>query len=75
MLKYKLYKYREEEKFKSLLSKKMYTNLMYLYGHDTVLQLLDEFEKEEKYEECALILSSILQHNIYAKDDLKTIID
>lgn len=72
MSKLKLNYYRHEKNFKIMIKTKQFWNLMMSYGHDTLLELMREYEEEEKFEDCELILKTILKHNSLVNDDLKS---
>ena len=68
----KLLRYRGEKVFLELLEKSDYRQLMLLYGHDTLLELLAELERRENFEECSKLKLAIEYHNKLANDKLKT---
>lgn len=49
-----------------------YLGALYRYGFITLCYLIQEYEKEENYEECAIILSALNKHNDILKDSLPT---
>lgn len=49
-----------------------YDTILYSYGHLFLLELLKKFEELEKYEDCHLIITTILEHNKYTYDNLTT---
>jgi len=42
-----------------------YLEALYRYGFMTLVYLIDEYEKDQNYEECEIIFSAIMQHNKY----------
>jgi hypothetical protein len=72
MQKTKLDRYRDEARFKELCQKSDYSRLMLLYGHDTLLLLLGEYEQAQKFEECVKIKKAIELHNELVNDKLLT---
>lgn len=64
--------YKTEPTFKALVDKSEYRKLMMMYGHDCLLLLLSEFEKDENYRECSKIKMVIEGHNEYVGDILPT---
>lgn len=72
MSKLKLNYYRYERNFKIMVETKQFWNLMMSYGHDTLLELMKEYEESENFEDCDMILKTILKHNLLVNDDLKT---
>lgn len=49
-----------------------YTTLLYTYGSQFLLELLNYYEDLEMYEKCALIKETIESHNKLANDVLPT---
>ena len=49
-----------------------YKKALYLYGFYTLCHLIDQFEQEEQFEECKLILEALNEHNSQFNFNLPT---
>lgn len=54
------------------LKTRKYDSIMYLYGHQFLLEILEMFEMHENFEECAEIVKQITAHNELVKDNIST---
>jgi len=54
---------------------KKYDTLMYLYGHQFLIEIMKTFEAVENYEECVEIVKQIQAHNNYFKENIPTFLN
>jgi transcription elongation factor GreA-like protein len=62
---------RVEDILKSM-KKTRYHEALYKYGILTLCYLIREYEETQNFEECAVILEAIREHNEVMKDDIPT---
>jgi hypothetical protein len=64
-----------EQQHIDTIKKNRYLEALYSYGFYTLCYMITQYEKEENYEECKLILSALNDHNLYMKDNVPTKFD
>ncbi len=52
-----------------------YLQALYRYGFYTLCYMIQEYEKEENYEECQIIMDAIREHNKELNDNLPSKFD
>ena len=55
-----------------MTKKEGYRKALYSYGFITLCYLIDQYECEENFEECQIILDAIKEHNLKMSDSLPT---
>lgn len=58
-----------------VLKKAKYLQALYQYGFYTLCYMIQEYEKEENYEECQIIMDAIRKHNEELNDNLPSKFD
>lgn len=59
-------------KYCRVMKHNQYTECLYQYGYYSLLCLMDEYEQNEMYEECSVIIDVIREHNELMNDNLPT---
>jgi hypothetical protein len=52
-----------------------YSKALYLYGFLTLTYLIEEYNQQQNFEECQLILEVLQEHNVKHELDLPTVYD